>query len=310
MNILYYDNCWFTNVGEAFVDIGAIEIIKKLYPTAKISTISNMSNYYVLEKEEKNFFKKKNTTSFPFQINMIPEVWNYDMLILAGMFMSETHLNGKVSEFVRLSKNKGAQIAFIGLGEEPIISEKVINDYRGYLCDIKPKFITTRDKKTFSHLQNIEGVENLICGIDAAFWVKNAFDPRGFSRMKYDVVSFNRSSEPDIFENWDKPIIRPWHMQWASREMYFSKETFVSDIPYDYISIYANSDEVYTDLVHASIISLQYGKKVRFIPVDSRKDAVLDLGIIKNDGEKIYVEESELEALKSKILEEIKEKLR
>lgn len=47
MNILYYNNCWFTNVGEAFIDIGAMELIRRIFKNDTIINISNMSGLYL-----------------------------------------------------------------------------------------------------------------------------------------------------------------------------------------------------------------------------------------------------------------------
>lgn len=29
-NVLYYDNCWMTNIGEAFIDIGARKLLENI----------------------------------------------------------------------------------------------------------------------------------------------------------------------------------------------------------------------------------------------------------------------------------------
>lgn len=48
MKILYYNNCWFTNVGEAFIDIGAMNLLKRIFPHSQIACISEMAAYYGL----------------------------------------------------------------------------------------------------------------------------------------------------------------------------------------------------------------------------------------------------------------------
>lgn len=300
MKILYYDNCWFTNVGEAFIDIGAIQFLKKLFPGAQIATISNMSNYYVPSNRRKFPFEKKTSIDNKFCLNDILDMWDFDLLVLAGMFMSETHLNGKVCEFVKLAASS-KKVAFCGLGEDNLISEAGIENFKEYISELNPLFITTRDKKTYAHLGGS------IEGLDAAFWVKDAFNPKGFSKNAYDIVAFNRTPEPNRFERWDVPIVRPYHMQWVAQTRKFSDRTFISDSPLDYISLYANSRNVYTDLVHATIISLQFGKKVQYYYVDSRSDTFNDLEIIKKDENgAIYIADEDLEIKKSRLVEEVK----
>lgn len=312
MNILYYDNCWFTNVGEAFIDIGAMSLIRKLYPDAHIANISNMSKYYFPRTKKKflNIIKHENgNQGCPFNLDIVVEHWKYDLLILAGMFMTELHLQGKVCEFVRKSVQAGAKVAFIGLGAEPNIKKETIEKYNEYIKEISPLFITTRDEKTYNFLKT-GGCSGLVCGLDAAFWCKDCYDPRGFSKLPYDIVTFNRSTEPKIFSKWEKKIIRPWHMQSESSNTLFMHETFISDIPFDYISLYANAEKVYTDLVHATIISLQYGKKVKYYKYDDRSDSFLDLRFLKKDGDgMLYIDENDLEIEKKTIQSKI-EKLK
>lgn len=43
MRILYYINCWFTNVGESFVDIGCMQLIHKILGNAQLVNVSNMN---------------------------------------------------------------------------------------------------------------------------------------------------------------------------------------------------------------------------------------------------------------------------
>ena len=57
----------------------------------------------------------------------------------------------------------------------------------------------------------------------------------------------------------------------------------ISDSPFDYITWYANAEKVYTDLVHATIISLLYGTPVKYYQIDSRKDAFESLSYITTD---------------------------
>lgn len=296
MNILYYDNCWFTNVGEAFIDIGAINIVKKLFPEAHIANISNMSGYYVPNCENTKSCKEV----LNYELINTLKYFEFDYLVLAGMFMTKQHLEGVVSKFVKESVQQGKKIIFLGLGMESEISSDLLNEFKQYLYRINPILITTRDKKTFQYLSDIE---NVVQGIDAAFWVKDDYDPRGFSLIDYDVVCFCRSNEPEMFNEWYNPIIRPYHFQFNSQKRSgYKKNTFISDIPYDYITLYANAHKVYTDLVHATIIALQYGKEVEYFYIDNRSDAFLDLPFLIKENKTIRIEEKKLEEIKGNLI--------
>lgn len=142
--------------------------------------------------------------------------------------------------------------------------------------------IITRDNTTYELYKNVAKCKK---GIDCAFWVNDAFDPRGFAKKKYDVVTFNRSKEPELFQNWPLPIIRPWHMQFSYKKDYIADGRLVSDTAFDYLTIYANANRVYTDLVHATIPSLTYGVPVKYWYIDKRSNAFFELvGLVDDNG--------------------------
>ncbi|MEY8326719.1 polysaccharide pyruvyl transferase family protein [Lachnospiraceae bacterium 54-11] len=299
INVLYYDNCWFTNVGEAFIDIGAMNIIRKLFPNANIANISNMSKYYVPQERNK-IFKKQNNETRNYKLLNTLDYFEFEYLVLAGMFMSEKHLEGEVCEFVKAASCTGKKIVFLGLGQEARMQDESVEEYRKYLHFIKPVLVVTRDRKTYKNLCG--GGIKMLQGIDAAFWVKDSYDPRGFSVKEYDIVSFCRSDEPEGFGAWPYPIIRPYHFQWSARDIRCKKNTFISDIPYDYITLYANAHKVYTDLVHATIISLQYGKEVEYFYTDDRSDAFLDIPFLYKKDRSLRMDEDELDKFKNELV--------
>lgn len=95
--ILYLNNCWFTNVGEAFIDIGAMRLIQNIFPDKSIGCCSAMSNYYVNNLQNGNFdelARKKCLPTFCAQ-----DYFYADYIILAGMFVS-LHLFPGEKEFV------------------------------------------------------------------------------------------------------------------------------------------------------------------------------------------------------------------
>lgn len=303
--ILYYNNCWFTNVGEAFIDIGAMEFIRKIFPESKIACLSPMSDYYMRymnNRQFKELVKNRLKKIFLKQINYPVRMDSYldaDYIILAGMFATIAFLNSQDRLIVENLVKKGAKLIFLGLGGAEYTKVE-INAFGSWLKDIKPCLVMTRDQETY---KNYNAYVDCYCGIDVAFWVKDVFDPRGFSEKKYDVVTYNYTGEPKEFSHdWPNEIVRPWHMQYTFRTEQLRKNLLISDTPYDYLTAYANANKIYTDLVHASIIGLQYGKEVRYSYYDKRSgalEAVEDI-VKKTDGS-YFVEETRLEEQKRKI---------
>ena len=150
---------------------------------------------------------------------------------------------------------------------------------------LRPLLIVTRDKKTYDLYSDYFECKK---GLDCAFWLDDEYNPVGLRHEKYIVSTFNRSDEPVELPDREK-YVHPWHFQYALDERktrYLSKSNlFVSDSPYEYLTLYANADRVYTDMVHATIPSLVYGTLVKYYQIDDRRDAFESLSYIHKDSE-------------------------
>ena len=306
MKIIYWNNCWFTNVGEAFIDIGGMELTKQIFSGAQIGCLSPMSHYYVdnvqMSPREiiKKHFSKSNESVF-----QIEDYLSADYVILAGMFATKEYLELNKGTKIMIEKllAKGSKIIFWGLGGLEYNNEE-ISSFSRYLEKINPTLVVTRDKETFDNYKN---VANCISGIDCAFWINDVFNPKGFADSSYDVVAFNRSEEPSFFQKWEKTVVRPWHMQFSFRVNNFKNNMMISDTPYDYLTLYANAEKVYTDLVHASIVSLMYGVPVKYWYIDGRSNAFHALNNLRiNQDGFMHIDAQDLKKQKQEIIAEIK----
>lgn len=314
MRILYFNNCWFTNVGEAFIDIGGMELTRRMFPNAQIACISAMSDYYINRvkvtwqewvRDVKRDFRniKKQQESPMLSVGLMDNLLDADYVILPGMMATCEFLNAKERLMVDNLRSRGCKIIFLGMGGFDYEGEEVY-EFSHYLEELKPELVVTRDIPTY---KNYMDVANCISGIDCAFWVKDVFNPTGFHNQLYDVVTFNRIGEPPIFTTWENPIIRPFHMQFAYTQDQYKQNILISDTPYDYLTVYANANKVYTDLVHATIVSLMYGIPVKCWPTDKRSYAFKALDGLEIDGDGFMtIREEALITQKSKILEKIK----
>lgn len=307
MKVIYFNGSWFTNVGEAFVDIGGLYLTKKIFPNAKVACISSMTDYYYKANlsESKNrwaFLHKNINEKKDIALTRMSDYIEADYVVLPGLVGALDYLDGISRAMVDILIKKGAKVIFLGLGGWNYSEAEVIG-FSKYLEQIKPAFIMTRDKSAFNAYKD---VAPCISGIDCAFWSIDSFDPRFFiSERCYDVVTFNRSKEPDEFKNWANPIVRPMHMQYSYRGRYQDDGFFISDTPYDYLTLYANAHKVYTDLVHATIVSLMYGTPVKNWRIDRRAEAFEALDGLCNDGGWLSVSEEALSQQKSTIISKI-----
>lgn len=307
MRILYFNNCWFTNVGEAFIDIGGMALIKQVFPEADIACISAMSDYYISTASASNSVKKRfgnrkqEKGCIPVRMEQFVEA---DYVVLPGMVGTEEFLNASSRKMIDELVASGCKVIFLGLGGYEYTEQERIA-FSKYIESVNPALIMSRDNVVYDYYKD---VAECVKGIDCAFWSIDQFDPRGFSVKDYDVVTFNRSDEPNIFKEWKKPVIRPWHMQYGFDNRGERESVLISDTPYDYLTVYANANNVYTDLVHASIISLMYNVPVKYWYIDKRSYAFEALnGIIMQ--EFMSVSPEKLKAQKVDVVKKMKEKL-
>lgn len=300
MKILYFNNCWFTNVGEAFIDLGGIELTKRIFgDDAHIACLSAMTDYYVKNapRNKRSFFKDNYTNSVIFKMS---DHLNADYVIVPGMVGTQDFLNSPAKKMIDKLIEKGCKPIFLGLGGFRYDHEEFVS-LQNYFKQIKPALIVSRDNDVYEQYNS----DVCVKGIDCAFWTVDCFDPRGFSDSEYDVISFNRTEEPEIFSEC-KNVVRPWHFQYEYRKEYCKDNLLISDTPYDYLTVYANARKVYTDLVHATIVSLMYGTPVKFWENGTRYRCFYALEGIKKEGDFLSVAEESLLIQKNKIIDEAK----
>lgn len=300
--ILYWNNCWFTNVGEAFIDIGAMEQLKRIFPNANIANVSSMSHYYTSKVFSKNRLFKKTQVSNDYCYYDPSFDFSADYIVISGMFATKEFVKGESAKIIKRFVRSGAKLILLGIGGVEY-TEDEFSAFKEFIEETKPLLLTSRDNETFEAYKN-----DLLCikSIDSALWVNNVYKPLGFSRHEYDIVSFNRSKEPDIFNNWKNQIIRPFHFQASLRQRHLTKNIVVSDTPYDYLTIYANAHETYTDLVHATLISIGYGVPVKYFHDSKRSYAFNAISNIYEEGGFLKVGITSLEAQKDIIIEKIR----
>ena len=273
-------------------------LIKKIFGAdCQIACISAMTDYYVNNAPlaRHHFFPKPPIhKSVSFKLS---DYLNADYVIIPGMVGTLEYLNAPSKKMIDVLAKKGCRPIFLGLGGEKY-DEKEFDSLKKYFEQIKPALITTRDNEIYEQYKN---VAPCVKAIDCAFWTIDMFDPRGFVDRDYDVVTFNRIEEPEYFKNKDN-VVRPWHMQYLFRREQSEKTTLISDTPYDYLTVYANANRVYTDLVHATIVSLMYGTPVKYWENGKRFKAFYALDELKTNDGFLFTSEDLLEQQKEQIV--------
>jgi len=293
MNIIYYGNCCATNVGEAFIDIGAMSLLKKAMPEAKIIYVSPMSKYYNRELRKKkrmtgvNFMNPSlygdgNSISNGANLAMYMKA---DLFVLGGMFATYNFPDLDGEYFVKplFEKNKNLKTLFLGAGGLHY-TERESQKFLSFAQNVmRPIGFISRDNTAYDLYKN--DFKEVRAGIDCGFFCSDEYDPRGFSNESYDVVTFNRMKEPPLFSPWPRPIIRAEHMFYYADYKSNVENYFISDYPHEYMSLYANANEIHTDLVHGTVMGLMYNRPVKYYH-DSKRSYCFDAAgaVVSDDG--------------------------
>jgi len=322
MKILYYGACWPTNIGNAFIDYGSIYTIKTAVPTAKVYFASELPKW----------FFKINQKNMDNSIDLA-ELMEIDFLVVSGMVLCDAFIELEGPIIQKLS-DRGVKIIFNGCGGSNYTKVEVDN-FRRFLESIKVCGFISRDEVSYNNYKDCFPKSHN--GIDCAFFLSEAFDPAPLTIKDYVVYNFDSMEEPKI-EN-TKKIIRTHHscsqlfpttvtnrglltigsrmpfiriVKHNENNVYFKyKDTLISDIPDDYLNIYANAYATYSDRVHACIAALSFGNLARLYSTTPRASVFDRVGVreikeklVKLDMDKLNVDKERQISFLREIFEE------
>jgi len=269
MKIGCYIGAWTYNIGNAFCNLGMEYVCRKAFPEATLYPIGDAVRYLF----------NHNVTGRRLAANCfeIGEVADIDLLVYAGMSICDEFIADNGPTFLNAAKRG---IAFLGLaiGASRYTSEEAVN-YIGFAKRLGRYAMIARDDDTFSMFDG--KLDHLYCGIDNAFSLSHAYLPPKLSLGKYDVVNFDAEDAPhELPETCGKTVHTHHKFSGDLPQDFFSKqETLISDMPWDYLSLYANCRTTYSDRVHACVASLSYGNKAMLFNSTPRKSLFARFGL-------------------------------
>jgi len=279
MKILYYGGCWPTNIGNAFIDYGSIHTIKTAVPEGTVHFASELPRW---------LFKDKSVD--------LAELMEVDFVVVSGMNLCDEFLRNEGPVIKKLF-DRGAKIIFNGCGGATYRKEE-IKDFRKFFEEIKICGFISRDGVAFENYKDCAPLS--YDGIDCAFFLNEAFRPASLKIEDYVVYNFDSMREPRIESN--KKVIRTHHSIGKSgRSIKYSikQDALISDIPDDYLNLYAHAQAVYSDRVHACIAALSFGNLARLYSTTPRAYLFERVGageirekLVKLDGERIQSEKN------------------
>lgn len=316
IKILHCGGGWPTNIGNAFIDFGIHYLIKKTIPNSKVYFASNAMNWiyhrYGNPKRNVNFLD-------------VACVIKADFYVFGGSMLSPSWFKDHLKLFQELAK-KDSKIIMYGVGGETY-SDNEINETREYLKKLNIFAFISRDEKAFKNYYDL--AEHSYNGIDCAFFLNDAFTPAKLDLPEYVVFSFDNMAEPNL--EVKEKIIRTHHAPWRFlSNQFFSKNDLkiflgsiihhqrniikkndmLSDLPDDYLNLYANCYACYTDRVHACVVTLSFGNSARLYSKSARSFLFDRIGLSSIRDNLVSLDQGKIEKEKKKQIDFLNEILK
>ena len=274
-------------MGDAFIDLGALYILDQ----------ASKSNV-ILSSFMPSWFLSRGCLSYPEQIlggaiidktsNLLDVrgIVNSDYNVMSGVRLTERWWKRCFFDKKLHFEKRDTKIIIIG-GGGLLYTREEFEKVRDYLNKINLYAFISRDEKVFKEYEGI--AEHSFNGIDCAFFVSDYFTPPSLSISEYITFTFDRIKKEPELNIKGKKIIRTHHTCWAqsgllrrivynyilSKQGFNKKNTLISDLPQDYLTIYANTIETHSDRVHACAATLAFGKPAKLYR-DTHRAFLLD----------------------------------
>ncbi len=180
-SVLVFGGCWPTNIGNAFINLGAMASLRSAVGTdAEIHYIGGMSQYifWLFDKPENCF--------------QMADLMKCDYFVIAGMTQWATFLEGNAGVMKHFSK-RGSRIVVAG-GGGCAYDRQEIESVRRFMKDVPIYAFVSRD--TFSYENYGDLAEHSLDGIDSGFFVSESAAIPALVDNGFVVVNFDQLEEP------------------------------------------------------------------------------------------------------------------
>ena len=273
--IMLWGGNWTRNMGDAFIDLGAS------YALNQVS-----EGNVILSSFMPSWFLSRGFLSYPEHIldgaiidktsNLLDVrgIVNSDYNVITGVRLTERWWKRCFFDKKLHFEKRDTKIIILGCGGL-LYNREEFEKVRDYLSKLNLYAFISRDERVFKEYEGI--AEHSFNGIDCAFFLNDCFNPPSLSIPEYITFTFDGPVKEPELNIKGKKIIRTHHSCWSQsgflRRMVFNhiyskqgfnkKNTLISDLPQDYLTIYANTDETHSDRMHACIATLAFGNPAK-----------------------------------------------
>jgi len=282
----YFGGCWATNIGNAFIDFGALHLTKKHNPTF----YSEWSQMY---------FAKKGKYLNTFE-HLKPKCAFFSGMVTCSQFIKDQ------ADTIAILDKIGIPIILNGVGGEEYTGEEV-SEFRHFLSNHNIAGLISRDEDTYEAYKDV--VPMAFSGIDCGFFLPDCDQFKCIidCEKRYTVINEDNNgflNDPSSYAEYKQAV--DWgtlcyshHCLTELSESQISKNnTMLAELPYEYVNLYAMSEVTIATRIHACVATLAFGGKAMLLYDTPRVRVLHRVGCDKITEEPVTVDQQHLKKLK------------
>lgn len=267
----------FNNIGNGFIDLGAEAALMKALPlNAELFKVSSNANFaatmgqmfmlkenpiinwlwvHTMQRAAKKLHDRSYKTVKTQNIFSMASMVKCDYFIIPGCVLTVPFFT-IYGDLIKRKAEQGSKIIFLGASGN-FYTEYEVKFVSEYLRKLRPYAIMTRDSLAYKYYANF--TKNSYNGIDNVFFVNLLNLPQIDTDLTpYVVLNIEEPKHYRIKEELknifkEKNIVYSYHKPFPYTKVskLVKNGVIVSDNPMDYLLLYRNASEVYSDRVHA-----------------------------------------------------------
>ena len=279
MKIVHYAGSWPTNIGNAFIDYGAKAMYEAAFPGCEVVFISSFKDYLGKQVFHKGIFEFK-------------DYLDIDIFSIGGCCLGYTAIESHYESIIKKLRIKNPNMKVIvpgagmwDYGTDMQTSYKIIDK-------IKPDIFISRDTNSFTAGRNIA---NAYDGIDCGFFM----DPnmKEIINFKHDYVAAADCPKQNIPKDEKLPGAYAYHTM--NHPYNYEDNNFISDMPFEYLSLYKNAKRVYSHRVHACVAAIAFNVPTQLMNNLGMRESLFDKVGVENIHNMSLVNRDAFEKVKS-----------
>lgn len=188
MKVAYVSGYWATNIGNAFFNMGADYVLKKVFGENNVNAIFD---------QPAGIFRSLKKNGNPRRALNLIKLIEVDLVVLLGPVLNKDFLKIWGETIIDLER-RNIKYALLSCGYMKS-NKKIEKAIQVFLEKHKPFLVTTRDRSSFNKLQFLEN--SVYDGIDFAFFVPDAHRPVKLIPKKILALNFDKFFEPRLLLN-------------------------------------------------------------------------------------------------------------